>query len=73
MIHINNLMIFIKTDDQNKYNRIMCKILWKLKENNLFEEPKKCFFSKKEVEFFGMMVDVNKIKMNDSKIKATLK
>ena len=42
----------------------------RLEEHDLFAQPEKCTFSVKEVEFLGMIVSREGIKMDDSKVKA---
>jgi hypothetical protein len=44
--------------------------LKRLEEHDLFTKPEKCTFRVKEVEFLGMIVSREGIKMDDSKVKA---
>jgi hypothetical protein len=44
--------------------------LKRLEEHDLFANPEKCTFGVKEVEFLGMIVSREGIKMDDSKVKA---
>ncbi|KIK13741.1 hypothetical protein PISMIDRAFT_17785 [Pisolithus microcarpus 441] len=57
VIYIDDIMVFTKTDDEAEHDRVVL-------------EPEKCFFKKKEVEFLGMIMGVDGIKMDESKVKA---
>jgi hypothetical protein len=70
VIYIDNLMIYTKTNDIHKHEKLVKKVLKRLEEHALFAKPKKCTFGVKEVEFLGMIVSREGIKMDDSKVKA---
>ena len=63
VVYINNLMIFTKTENQAKHNKIILEVLGCLEENNLFVKPEKCMFCATEVDFLGMIVRHDGIKM----------
>ena len=70
VIYINDLMIYTKMDNIQEHERIVKRVLKHLEEHDLFAKPEKCTFSIKEVEFLGMIVSREGIKMDDSKVKA---
>jgi hypothetical protein len=70
VIYIDDLMIDTKTDDLQEHQRLVKKVLKRLEEHDLFAKPEKCTFGVKEVEFLGMIVSREGIKMGDSKVKA---
>ena len=72
VVYINNLMIFTKTENQAEHNKIVLEVLRKLKENDLFVKPEKCMSCATEVDFLGMIVGCDKIKMDQEKVKAIL-
>ena len=72
VVYINNLMIFTKTENQAEHNKIVLEVLRKLKENDLFVKPEKCMSCTTEVDFLGMIVGCDKIKMDQEKVKAIL-
>ena len=72
VVYIDDLMIFTKMDNQEEHNRIMLEVLCRLEENNLFVKPEKCTFKATEVEFLGMIVGTEGIKMDHSKVSAIL-
>ena len=70
VIYIDDLMIYTKMDNIQEHKRIVKKVLKCLEEHDLFAKPEKCTFSVKEVEFLGMIISREGIKMDDSKVKA---
>ena len=61
-----------KTNNQEEHDKIVLKVLRQLEEHDLFIKPEKCSFRVKEVEFLGMTVSAEGIKMNNDKVKAIL-
>ena len=72
VVYIDDLLIFTKTDNQEEHDRIVLEVLRRLEEHDLFVKPEKCSFQVKEVEFLGMTISAEGIKMNDDKVKAIL-
>ena len=72
VVYIDDLMIFTKTENQAEHNKIVLEVLRRLKENDLFVKPKKCTFHTTEVDFLGMIVRHDRIKMDQEKVKAIL-
>ncbi len=70
VVYIDDLMIFTKTNDIHEHERIVKKVLQRLEDNDLFAKPEKCTFSVQEVEFLGMIVSRDGIKMDDAKVQA---
>ena len=72
VVYIDNLMIFTKTENQAEHDKIILEVLRHLKENDLFVKLKKCTFHATEVDFLGMIVGHDGIKMDQEKVKAIL-
>ena len=72
VVYIDDLMIFTKTDNQSEHDRIVLEVLRRLKENDLFVKPEKCMCRATEVDFLGMIVGRDGIKMDQTKVKAIL-
>ena len=64
VVYIDDIMIFTKTDDPKEHNKIILEVLHCLEENNLYIKPKKCTFHTTEVDFLGMIVGKDSIKMD---------
>ena len=72
VVYIDDIMIFTKTDDPKKHNKIVLEVLHHLEENNLYVKPEKCMFHTTEVDFLGMIVGKDGIKIDQEKVKAIL-
>ena len=55
VVYINDLLIFMKTNDQDEHDRLVCEVLQRLEENNLLVNPEKCFLIK-GVEFSAWLL-----------------
>ena len=64
VVYIDDLMIFTKTENQAEHDKIVLEVLRRLKENDLFVNLKKCTFHATEVDFLGMIVGCDRIKMD---------
>jgi len=73
MVYIDDLMIFMNTDDQGKHDRIVLEVLKRLHDNDLYIKPEKYHFKVTEVDFLSMVVSHDGIKMNPEKVNAILK
>src|SRR5579863_7951642 len=73
VVYIDDLMIFTEKDDQEEHDRIVLEVLKLLCDNDLFVKPEKCHFRVTEVDFLGMIVSHNGIKMDPEKVNAILK
>ena len=72
VVYIDDLMIFTKIENQAEHDMIVLEVLRCLEENDLFVKPKKCTFHTTEVNFLGMIVGRDGIKMDQEKVKAIL-
>ena len=69
VIYIDNIMIFTKGSLAEHQAKVK-EVLQRLHNNDLFTRPEKCSFDKTEVEYLGMFVNQDGIRMDDSKVKA---
>ena len=72
VVYIDDIMIFIKMDNLKEHDKIMLEVLCRLEENDLYLKPEKCTFRTTEVDFLGMIVGKDGIKMDQEKVKAIL-
>ena len=63
MVYIDDLMIFMKLDNQEEHNKIVLEVLCQLEANDLFVKPEKCHFQVKEVDFLSMIVSCDRIRV----------
>ena len=72
VVYIDDIMIFTKMDNLKEHNKIILEVLRCLEENNLYMKPEKCTFHTTEVDFLGMIVGKDGIKMDQEKVKVVL-
>ena len=72
VVYIDDIMIFTKTDDPKEHDKIKLEVLHHLEENNLYVKSEKCTFHTTEVDFLGMIVGKDGIKIDQEKVKAVL-
>ena len=69
-IFINNILVEIK--NKKRYDKIVEKILKRIKANNLYMKPEKCIQKIKEINFLKLVIEVNNIKIQKEKIVEVL-
>jgi len=67
MVYINDILIFTKTEEG--HDEIVQEVLRRLRANDLFLKPEKCFFKQWEIEFLGLIIGPNGVKMDPSKVE----
>ena len=71
VVYIDDIMIFTKGSLAEHQAKVK-EVLQRLCDNNLFARPEKCSFDKMEVEYLGMFVNQDGIRMDDIKVKAIM-
>jgi len=66
LIYINDILIFSK--EKKNLQKLTLWVLKKLQENDLFINLDKCTFEAKEVDYLGMIVSENQIKLDLAKL-----
>ncbi|RHW30408.1 hypothetical protein D1B31_23760 [Neobacillus notoginsengisoli] len=72
VIYMDDLPIFTKSGSLADHHEAVKRVLQCLKDNDLFVKPEKCYFDKTKVEFLGMIVSREGVRMDESKVKAIL-
>jgi len=67
LIYIDDILIFSK--EKEDLQKLTLRVLKKLQENDLFVNLDKCTFEAKEVDYLGMIVSENQIKMDPAKLE----
>jgi len=67
MVYIDNILIFTKTEEG--HDKIVQEVLCRLRANNLFLKPEKCFFKQQEIEFLDLIIGLNGVEMDPSKVE----
>jgi hypothetical protein len=66
VIYMDDILIFTKTLEE--HHRVVTQVLQRLRKNKLFAKPEKCSFEQTEIEYLGVLVLHNQVKMDPAKI-----
>jgi len=64
--------VIIRTEGEEGHDEMVEKVVKRLVENNLYIKPEKCKWKVKEVEFLGIVIGPEIIKIEEEKIKEVL-
>jgi len=64
--------ILIATDTEEGHDKLVDKVLRRLKENDLFVKPEKCKWKVREIEFLGVVIGPKGIEMQKEKMEGIL-
>ena len=67
IVYIDDILIFMKTEEG--HDKIVMEVLCRLKENDLFVKPEKCFFKVWEVGMLSLIIGPDGIKMDPKKVE----
>jgi len=67
-VYMDDILIFTETDEHHA--QIVREVLKILQQNNLFLKPEKCTFHASEVEYLGIIISHNQVRMDPSKTAA---
>ena len=67
VIYMDDILVFSK--NEKDHEKHIGRILQKLREHTLSLKPEKCWFSKKEIEFLGLIISEDSITMDKGKWK----
>ena len=67
VVYMDDLLIFSK--DEESHIKHLNTVLCRLREHKLFVSPKKCEFMKSEIDFLGLVVGKNGIRVNPLKVE----
>ena len=59
-------------ETKKRHNELVEEVVKRLAENNLYIKPEKYKWKVKEVEFLGVVIELEKIKMEEEKVKGML-
>ena len=77
LINIGKVAVFIDdvivgTETEEGYDELVAEVVKRLEENNLYVKPEKCRWKVREVEFLGVVIEPEGIKMEKEKVKGVL-
>ena len=64
--------VIIGTETEEGHDELVAEVIKRLEENNLYVKPEKCRWKVREVEFLGVVIGSEGIKMEEEKVKGVL-
>jgi len=64
--------VIVGTETEEGYDELVTEVIRRLEENNLYVKPEKCRWKVREVEFLGVVIGLEGIKMKKGKVKGVL-
>lgn len=68
VIYMDDILIFTETMEQ--HNILIRQVLQRLYDNDLFLKPEKCSFRQDKIEYLGLIISYDRIKMDPGKVAA---
>jgi len=66
VVYLDDILIFTETLEEHR--KVTRRVMELLRKNNLFLKPEKCKFEKTEVEYLGVIISQNSVKMDPVKV-----
>jgi len=60
--------ILVEIEDEKKHNEIVEEVLKRMKENDLYIKLEKYIWKVKEIDFLGLVIEAEEIKMQEKKV-----
>ena len=78
LINTGKVVVFIDdmivgTETEEGHDKLVIEVIKRLEENDLYVKPEKCKWKVREVEFLGIVIGPERIKMEKGKVKGVLK
>ena len=70
VVFIDDVIVGMETEEG--HNELVAEVIKRLEENDLYVKPEKCKWKVKEVEFLGVVIGLEGIKMEKEKVKGVL-
>jgi len=67
---VNNILVRTKTE--KKYSEIIVEVLRRLEKNDLYIKPEKYIWKVRKIEFLGVVIGPNDIKIERKKVNGVL-
>ena len=64
--------VIVGTETEEGHDELVTEVIRRLEENNLYVKPEKCRWKVREVEFLGVVIGLEGIKMEKWKVKGVL-
>jgi len=67
---MNNILVEI--EEKEKYDKIVEEVLRRIEKNDLYVKPKKCMWKVREINFLGLVMGSEEIKIQKEKVVRVL-
>jgi hypothetical protein len=67
-VYMDDILIYTPTLVEHR--KIVCKVLQRLQDHDLYLKPEKCEFEKQEIEYLGMIICPGEVCMDPGKVSA---
>jgi len=64
--------MIVGTETEEGHEELVAEVIKRLEENDLYIKPEKCRWKVREVEFLGVVIGLEEIKMEKEKVKGVL-
>ena len=64
--------MLVGTENKKKHNKIVEEVLKRIEESNLYIKPEKYVWKVKEIDFLGLVIEAEEIKIKEEKIAGVL-
>jgi len=64
--------VIVGTETEKEHDELVVEVIRRLEENNLYVKLEKCKWKVKEVEFLGVVIGPERMKMEEEKVKGVL-
>ena len=69
-VFIDNVIVGTETEEE--HDELVVEVVKRLEENDLYVKPEKCKWKVREVEFLGVVIGPEGIRMEKEKVKGVL-
>jgi hypothetical protein len=70
VVYMDNILIYTK--DLEEHRKVTEEVLRILKDNDLYLKPEKCEFEQTKIEYLGLIISENHVKMVKVKVQGVL-
>ena len=64
--------VIVGMEDKEGHDELVAEIIKRLEENDLYVKPEKCKWKVREVGFLGVVIGLDRIKIEEEKVKGVL-
>ena len=69
-VFMDNMLVGM--EDEEKHDKIVEEVLKRMEESDLYIKPEKCVWKVKEINFLGLVIEEEGVKMQEEKVTGVL-